>query len=105
MATLIGLAAVPAMAKQETVVIAPTVETVETAGQDDPAMLINHAAARVKEGKLAQARAVYERVEAMTIDYKVETTQGSWMYPAEVARRGLKEIAARDNHVNLASAR
>ena len=99
---LLALAGMPAQAEQETIVNAPGPASVD---QADPAQLINRAAALVEGGDLAQARAIYERIERMSVDYKLETTEGNWVFPAEVARRGLKEIAWRSNRINLASAR
>lgn len=85
-AVALGAVAVPAAAKDE-----------------DPAAMLNQAAALAEQGDYAAARALYQEVAATPADFKLETTQGTWAYPAEIARRGLLAIERRDTQTRLAS--
>ncbi len=97
-ATLTALAApasaqtAPQLAKAEVVVTA-----------SDPVELINRAGGMVERGQYRAARELYERVVAEPADYRLETTSGTWAYPAEIARRNLREIDRRESMVALAS--
>ena len=69
----------------------------------EPTVLLNRAAALVAKGEFADARAIYREVESTPADYRIETTDGRWVYPAEVARRGLLAMDRRERPVELAS--
>jgi hypothetical protein len=85
-AIALGATAVPAMAKDA-----------------DPVELLNRAAAFAQQGDYAAARTLYRQVEATPADYKLETSNGAWAYPAEIARRGLLAIERRDQQLRFAS--
>ncbi|UIP06229.1 hypothetical protein LY632_11075 [Erythrobacter sp. SDW2] len=85
-AIALGAVAVPAAAKGE-----------------DPAAMLNRAAALAEQGDYAAARALYRQVIAAPADFKLETNQGTWAYPAEIARRGLLAIERRDQQTLIAS--
>lgn len=55
---------------------------------EDPAVLINLAAAYAAEGRFADARAAYERA-ALADRYELETTEGNWVDSRVLARRAL----------------
>lgn len=76
-------------------------EVVVTAS--DPVEAINRAGGLVERGQYRAARALYEQVVAEPADYRLETTAGSWAYPAEIARRNLREIDRRERMVALVS--
>lgn len=78
-----------------------TVAAAETA--TEPTVLLNRAAVLVAQGEYADARAIYREIERAPADYRIETTDGRWIYPAEVARRGLLAIERRDRPIELAS--
>lgn len=69
----------------------------------NPAASLNRAAVLVAKGEYADARAIYREIERTPADYRIETTDGRWVYPAEVARRGLVAIERRDRPVEIAS--
>ncbi|ABC62733.1 hypothetical protein [Erythrobacter litoralis] len=87
---------------------APVVVTGERDGQDTAAQqtafapMLNRAAALAVDGEFDKARSLYATVERMHAEYKLETTDGRWMYPAEIARRGMLAIDRRQAPVNLA---
>jgi hypothetical protein len=84
--------------------VALSAVAVPAAAQDaDPAMLLNKAASLVEQGDFAAARAIYREVAATPADFKLETTTGSWAYPAEIARRGLLALERRDRQLRLAA--
>lgn len=87
-AVALGAVAVPAAAKEA-----------------DPAEMLNRAAVLVEQGDYAAARAIYQQIAATPADFKLETTTGSWAYPAEIARRGLLAIERRDDRVEIASSK
>lgn len=99
-ATLVGLAASPVLAQQPASPIAPATAKAQ---ESDPAVLLNRAAVLVEQGKYYSARDIYKRVEKMQIDYTLETSDGNWVYPSEIARRGLRELEKRSKTINLAS--
>lgn len=76
-----------------------------TASDADPATLLNRAAALAEQGDYAEARAIYRQVAATPADFKLETSNGSWAYPAEIARRGLLAIERRSERVEFASSK
>ena len=69
-------------------------QTVEVTAEREerPAILINRAASMSVQGRTEEAIALYRRIEAQPAGYELETTDGRWMYPAEIARRSLKQI-------------
>ena len=69
----------------------------------DPAAMLNQAAALAEQGDFAAARAIYRQVVATPADFKLETSTGTWAYPAEIARRGLLAIERRDERIEFAS--
>lgn len=73
------------------------------ADSNEPTALLNRAATLVEKGEYADARAIYREIERAPADYRIETTDGRWVFPAEVARRGLLAIERRDRPVELAS--
>tara|TARA_B100000749_G_scaffold180578_1_gene139459 strand:+ start:617 stop:940 length:324 start_codon:yes stop_codon:yes gene_type:complete len=72
-----------------TVALQP-IAMVET--QDDPAALINLGVRLANAGELDAARAAFEKVRAMRADYTLETVDGRWVDPSELARTGLKML-------------
>lgn len=66
------------------------------------APMLNRAADLATRGNAPQARNIYKAIEKMPADYKLETTDGRWMYPAEIARRGLLAIDRQRSTINLA---
>ncbi|MAL00291.1 MAG: hypothetical protein CL807_06225 [Citromicrobium sp.] len=60
--------------------------------QDDPAVLINLGVQLANAGEHDAARAAFEKVRAMRSDYTLETVDGRWVDPAELARTGLKML-------------
>ena len=60
----------------------------EGAEQSDPAVLINLAAAYAAEGRMAEARAAYERA-TFAERYELETANGEWIDSRVLARRAL----------------
>ncbi|WP_435418061.1 hypothetical protein WAB17_00345 [Parerythrobacter aurantius] len=75
------------------------------ANEADPAAMLNKAAELVAKGDYAAARILYRQVAATPADFKLETTSGTWAYPAEIARRGLLAIERRDDTVRFASSK
>ena len=71
----------------------------------DPAVQLNKAAQLAEQGDLAAARLLYREVLATPADFKLETSEGSWAYPAEIARRGLLAIERRGERVKLATSK
>ena len=53
--------------------------------QEDPAALLNL-------GETEAARRAFEKVRSMRIDYTLETTDGRYVYPADLARDGLRML-------------
>ena len=60
--------------------------------QDDPAELINLGVELAIAGETEAARVAFEKVRAMRVDYTLETTDGRFVYPADLARDGLKML-------------
>ena len=87
---------------------APVVVTADPAKREEAvkeagfAPMLNRAAALAMQGDAQQARSIYAMIEKMPADYKLETTDGRWMYPAEIARRGLLAIDRQTSTINLA---
>ena len=52
--------------------------------QEDPAALLNLG--------VKLARRAFEKVRSMRIDYTLETTDGRYVYPADLARDGLRML-------------
>jgi len=71
----------------------------------DPAVQLNKAAELAERGDYAAARLLYREVLATPADFKLETSEGGWAYPAEIARRGLLAIERRDERVKLAASK
>ena len=60
--------------------------------QEDPAVLINLGVQLANAGEYDAARAAFEKVRRMRADYTLETIDGRWVDPAELARTGLKML-------------
>ncbi len=75
------------------------------ASETDPATLLNRAVTMVEQGDYAGARAIYRQVASTPADFKLETSRGSWAYPAEIARRGLLAIERRTARLEFASSK
>jgi len=58
---------------------------------DDPARLINLAAAYAAQGRVAEARAAYERA-AFAERYELETASGHWIDSRVLARQAIANI-------------
>ena len=97
--TALALAATPAIAMQQ----APADTGVQQ--QQDPAAMLNRAAVLVEQGDYVNARALYNEVLALHVDYTLETTAGQFLHPATIARRGINELDKRTKRVNIASRR
>lgn len=82
-----------------------TVAVPAIAGETDPAEMLNRAAVLAEQGDYAAARAIYQQIAATPADFKLETSAGTWAYPAEIARRGLLAIERRDDRVEIASSK
>lgn len=63
----------------------------EDAATDDPARLINLAAAYAAQGRYAEARDAYERA-AYADRFELETADGSWIDSRVLARRSLAAL-------------
>lgn len=59
--------------------------------RNDPARLINLAAAYAAEGRMAEARATYERA-AFAERYELETADGKWVDSRVLARQALASL-------------
>lgn len=57
--------------------------------QDDPAELINLGVELAMAGETEAARMAFEKVRAMRVDYTLETTDGRFVHPSDLARTGL----------------
>lgn len=77
-------------AQATTPAVAEPIALVET--QDDPAVLINLGVQLANAGEYDAARAAFEKVRAMRADYTLETIDGRWVDPTELARTGLKML-------------
>ncbi len=60
--------------------------------QLDPADMLNQAVALARAGRDEEARALFLAVRKMKVDYTLETTDGRWVYPADLARQGLRQL-------------
>tara|TARA_B100001179_G_C18489096_1_gene359093 strand:+ start:552 stop:875 length:324 start_codon:yes stop_codon:yes gene_type:complete len=60
--------------------------------QDDPAELINLGVELARAGETEAARHAFEKVRSMRVDYTLETTDGRFVYPADLARKGLQML-------------
>ena len=67
-------------------------DVVVTAAETDPATLINRAAELVRAGEVEEARALYEKVKRTRVAYTLETVDGRWVYPPDLAREALRGI-------------
>lgn len=72
--------------------------------QEDPAALLNLGVALAMAGETDAARAAFEKVRGMRVDYTLETTDGRFVYPVDLARQGLRmlengEFATRRDNV------
>ena len=59
------------------------------AAEQDPAALLNLGVKLAMAGETEAARAAFEKVRSMRVDYTLETTDGRFVYPADLARQGL----------------
>ena len=60
--------------------------------QDDPAVLINLGVELAMAGETEAAEMAFEKVRTMRVDYTLETTDGRFVDPAELARQGLEML-------------
>ena len=60
--------------------------------QQDPAELINLGVSLALAGETEAARMAFEKVRSMRVDYTLETTDGRYVYPADLARQGLQML-------------
>ena len=60
--------------------------------QDDPAELLNLGVELARAGETEAARRAFEKVRSMRVDYTLETTDGRFVYPADLARKGLEML-------------
>ena len=60
--------------------------------QEDPAMLINLGVELARAGETEAARLAFEKVRRMRIDYTLETTDGRYVHPADLAAQGLRML-------------
>lgn len=80
------------------------IEQLETKVQsEDPALLINLAAAYAAEGRMADARALYEKA-AYAERYELETSSGAWVDSRVLARKGIARLDAFALDARMASA-
>lgn len=79
----------------------PTVQATETMdlqpiaivdAENDPAELINLGVELARAGETEAARRAFEKVRSMRVDYTLETTDGRFVYPADLARKGLEML-------------
>jgi len=64
--------------------------------QEDPAKLLNLGVKLAMAGETDAARLAFEKVRAMRVDYTLETTDGRFVYPADLAREGLEMLERGD---------
>ena len=57
-----------------------------------PAVMINRGISLAMQGREAEARAVFEKVKTTRVDYTLETRDGRWIYPPDLARAALKSL-------------
>jgi hypothetical protein len=62
--------------------------------QDDPAALLNLGVELATAGETDAARMAFKKVRSMRVDYTLETTDGRFVDPAELARQGLAMLEA-----------
>ena len=60
--------------------------------QNDPAELINLGVELARAGETEAARRAFEKVRSMRVDYTLQTTDGRFVYPADLARKGLEML-------------
>lgn len=60
--------------------------------QEDPAALLNLGVELARAGETEAARMAFEKVRDMRVDYTLETTDGRFVYPADLARQGLQML-------------
>ena len=80
-----------ALAVAETDAIS-TLEALHSAGPDDPAIMLNLAAAYIEEGRLADARDMYVRAIESRERMELELADGSWADSRYLARQGLDRL-------------
>ena len=78
-------------------------ELTVTAENRDPATLLNHGAELLREGRVEEARSVYETVKKIRVDYTLETVDGRWVYPPYLAREALRTLDSRQSATQLAT--
>lgn len=57
-----------------------------------PAVMINRGVTLAIQGREAEARALFEAVKATKVDYTLETRDGRWVYPPDLARTALRNL-------------
>ena len=65
---------------------------VVAAQETQPAVLINRGVTLAMQGREAEARALFEEVRRTKVDYTLETRDGRWVYPPDLARAALKSL-------------
>lgn len=75
------------------------------AHEADPAILINRAFTHARNGRDDKARALFETVRQMKVDYTLETKDGRWVYPADLARQGLRQLNRGELHTQTFASR
>lgn len=60
--------------------------------QEDPADLLNLGYELAMAGETEAARIAFEKVRGMRVDYTLETVDGRFVYPADLARQGLQML-------------
>jgi len=61
--------------------------------ETDPATLLNLGVELAMAGETEAARAAFNKVRQMRVDYTLETTDGRYVYPADLARDALDMLA------------
>ena len=95
-------AAAPSAPATPVVVTADMEEESSQATEGAFAPMLNRAASLAMQGELVEARSLYAAIEKMHAEYKLETVDGRWMYPAEIARRGMLAIDTNRSATRLA---
>lgn len=70
---------------------ATTIDVVASA-EGQPAVMINRGVNLAMQGREAEARALFEAVKATKVDYTLETRDGRWVYPPDLARAALRSL-------------
>ena len=63
-----------------------------TADERTPAQLLNRGFTLAMQGRTEEARAMFLKVREMRVDYTLETSDGDWVYPPDLARVALARL-------------